>query len=509
MRLRAPNVFVKCGLLALLIGFAAPAMAQRVELSGRGEASTDEILKQFIQGGGFTLVARDTLLARDDTLEGPVLAAGATLRIEGVIRGDLLIVDSNVFLRPSARVLGGVTNIAGGYYPSEQATVAGETIDLPDAPYDVVRIDDGVRITGTRRRSMLELDGFRGLHIPEYDRVDGVTLGVGGGYYPPQLDEVEPFLHGEVEYHSQRGAWGGGGELELIREPYSLRFGGERVTPTNDAWIRGALLNSLSFLVLENDYRNYYEADRYFAAFERKFGTEANAFTVGLTGQIENARSLRAGNPWTVFSHDTIRPNPPIDDGRITSLILGLRADIDRPNGRARIAGDVEAGGKAVDGDFSFAMFALYGNTAVPAIANHTLFVKWMFQAPLGTDSLPRQRWRLLGGSGTLYTFDVGEFLGDRVVFTTTEYIIPAPSRLRIPVLGVPSLDLLYAAGMAWPQGGDSKLEQNIGIGVRFPLVFARLITNPRNARDDLQFDVGLTTPRLFPWARAREDERR
>lgn len=494
---------VKCGLFALLIGLAAPAAAQRIEFAGRGEDPTDETLKRFLEANAFTAITRDTLIARDDTLDGPVLIAGTTARIEGVIAGDLLIVDANVFLRPTARVLGDVTNVAGGYYPSERATVIGEVVNQPNASYDVERLADGIRIVGTRRPSMLELDGLRGFHLPEYDRVNALTLGFGAGYYLPRPGALEPFVHGVVRYHSERGVWDGGGEFRLIREPSFVFLGAERATFTNDAWIRGAALNSLSFLVRENDYRNYYDADRIYVGVARAFGSLTSTFTARLTGRIENARSLRADDPWTLFSQDSIRPNPAIDDGRITSGILGLNAAFDRPDVVAELNGDIEVGGKTLDGDFSFAMFAFYGTTAVPAIANHTLAVKWMFQGPLpGTDSLPRQRWRLLGGSGTLPTFDIGEFFGDRVVFTRTEYSIPAPPRLRIPVLGIPSLDLLYSVGKAWPEGGDSDLEQNIGLRLRFPLVYARVVTDPSDA-GDIEFAIGVGTPRSYPWQRA------
>lgn len=288
---------VKCGLFALLIGLAAPAAAQRIEFAGRGEDPTDETLKRFLEANAFTAITRDTLIARDDTLDGPVLIAGTTARIEGVIAGDLLIVDANVFLRPTARVLGDVTNVAGGYYPSERATVIGEVVNQPNASYDVERLADGIRIVGTRRPSMLELDGLRGFHLPEYDRVNALTLGFGAGYYLPRPGALEPFVHGVVRYHSERGVWDGGGEFRLIREPSFVFLGAERATFTNDAWIRGAALNSLSFLVRENDYRNYYDADRIYVGVARAFGSLTSTFTARLTGRIENARSLRADDP--------------------------------------------------------------------------------------------------------------------------------------------------------------------------------------------------------------------
>lgn len=80
---------VKCGLFALLIGLAAPAAAQRIEFAGRGEDPTDETLKRFLEANAFTAITRDTLIARDDTLDGPVLIAGTTARIEEIGRAHV------------------------------------------------------------------------------------------------------------------------------------------------------------------------------------------------------------------------------------------------------------------------------------------------------------------------------------------------------------------------------------------------------------------------------------
>ena len=486
--------------LALLAAPAAAAHAQTVRQVGRGDIETDERIRRFL-AAGYTLIPRDTLLGRNDTLPGPVLAAGITVRLEGVIGGDLMIVDANVFVRPPARILGSVTNIAGAFVPSEQATITGAVVNLPNAAYDVEWTPQEIRIIGTARRSLLVLDGLRGLRIPSYDRVNGLTLGLGAGYFLPPTGPIEPLVRGRVAYHARRRTFSGGAELALIREPVTLRFGAERATFTNDEWIRSTPFNTLAFLAHGKDYRDYYEADRAYAGVEHVAGDDPTRLSWSLTAQVEDARSLDAGDPWTVFSPDSVRPNPAVAENRISSLVLGAGLDVERATFAANASGLIELAGEVAGGDHDFARFQIGGEWAMAALANHTLVLEGQFRGPLpGTDSLPRQRWTFVGGSGTLYTFEVAEFPGDRVAFVETEYIIPFPETLRLPVIGTPALELIHHAGMAWSHGVDRDFEQNVGLRLRFPLVWARVVTNPRSARDDLEFAVGVSLPRSYSW---------
>jgi hemolysin activation/secretion protein len=143
---------------------------------------------------------------------------------------------------------------------------------------------------------------------------------------------------------------------------------------------------------------------------------------------------------------------------------------------------------------------------ALQALANHTLEIEGYFQGPLGTDSLPRQRWSMVGGSGTLYTFGVGQFFGDRVVYLENKYSIPFARRFRLPVLGQPKVQFLYQVGMAWTFEQERAFEQNVGLKIQFPLLYARVITNPADTHDT-KVGIGVTFPRrAYPWER-RSDE--
>jgi hypothetical protein len=486
--------------LAALAGLGQPAAAQQVELRGRGDIEHDLFLRRLLESGDFLLISRDTLIAHNDTVPTTALVVGGRLRLDGTVLGDLVIVDANVFLRPSARVLGDVRNIGGGYYPSELATVAGRSRSEPLAPYIARELPDGtIIIQGLTRRAALTPTGIFGLAVPTYDRVDGLTLGYGAEYTPPRMGRFEPVLRGRVEYRSQRGAITGGGELALNRGATGIAVGAERTTLTNEAWIRSALDNSVSFFFTAKDYRDYYEADRFYAELRHTFTSGQRTTAAFLRPQVEVGRSLPAGNPWTVLG--TPRDdNLAIDDGHITSLFGGIDADWRAPAHIVRLAASVEAAGRVLDGGHSFAGFNVSGDWAMAALANHTLRLQTHFRGPLpGTDSLPRQRWSFVGGSGTLYTFDFAQFRGDRVAFVETQYSIPLPLRVRF--LGAPDLDLLHLAGMAWTAQERPPFEQNAGARLRFSLVNVRILFDPARFPDDFHLSAGLNLPRRrYPW---------
>lgn len=490
-------------MLAALAAGASHASAQHVERTGRGLHDYDRQLDRVL-AGDYTLVSETRLIENGETVRGTVLVAGATLRVNGTIDGDLWIVDGNVFLRPTAVVTGTVYNLGGGFFPSEQASVA-TVRDEPFAPYEVERREDGsLRIVGTRHRSRFVFDGFRGVRLPTYDRVDGLTLGVGAGILTPPVGPIEPLLRGWVEYRFERGEFTGGGEASATRGRTTLAVGAERTTATEDRWIRGDLTNSISVLWDGDDHRNYYQSDRGWVELRRVLEERPHRDTDAfLRFQIEDATSLAAGDPWMIREPDSIRPNPAVPEIRITSIIAGGVMTWEQPRLDAELEAEAEFAFDAFDGERSFNRFEINGAAAVPALANHTITLQVHLRAPLpGTDSLPRQRWSMVGGSGTLPTFEIGEFQGDRVVFTELRYMIPLPEYLRIRYIGVPTFNLIQASGTAWTYEQSRAVRHNFGAELRWPFFYGRILFDPEDI-DNPKLNVGVSFPRRsLPWTR-------
>jgi hypothetical protein len=500
--------------LALLVGLAgAPGTAAGqaagtpgrlpVEAVGASDYALDRRLDRLLEGE-FFLVARDTMIAEGDTLPGPVLVLDATLILEGVIAGDLVLVDAGAFVRPDAVVRGDLVNMGGGLYRSELARIGGTILDYPTAGYRVTREPDRYLIEASDYPSPITLDGAWGFHLPTYDRVNGLTAIWGARLQLPRLGELTPSVHGQAGWQTERGDPTYAASAELRWRGTALEGGWERAWDTNDAWIRDDGENSLNYLWNAKDVRNYHEVERGWAEVRRELGDEEKAFyaVLGVRGQVEDATSLEGGQPWNLWG-DSARANPAIDDGRISSIITSVALEWHGQETDFEGRVEYEAAREWADGLSDFDRVRVDGEWAMHALANHTLEIDFVFQHPLGGGILPRQRWSFVGGSGTLQTVPFARFQGDRLIYTESKYVIPMPERLAIPILGAPELQLLHASGMAWVEGEDPAYRQEVGARVVFFGLYVRYMVDPADTGNQ-DLDISVTWPfdSSYPWER-------
>lgn len=493
------------GLVVLLAGAREASAQKRVTTRGYGEADLDAALRSMLRGP-HQLVTADRMIGRSDTVRGNIVVVRARLIVEGTVIGDVIGVDANMYFRPNSVVNGTVTNIAGGFYPSEQARIT-SVENRPLAPYHVREAGNDLVIEGTNSRPAIKLGKMFGVQNPEYNRVDGVRVEFGPSLLLPPMGGVEPSIFASIGYATQRGDLIKRVGLGLERRRSTLVFGWEDgITLTNDRWIRSDLKNSLSYLWNGKDYRDYYEAQRVYGEFRRTIERGARTTSYWIRGQREDAKPLAAGSPWTVFKPDSVRPNRRVTESSITSMIVGAESEWTGATSAWQATGWIESAGSGlVASDFAFNMYAVSGLYAMKAIANHTLEIEGNFRGPLpGTEDLPLQRWTHVGGSGTLYTEQIAAFQGDRLFFVESEYTIPFSERLKLPILGVPRLRLMHNVGMAWSRADDRDFEQNIGARIQFTVAHVRYVMDPRTSEGEWSVGVSLP-PRGYPWEKKQK----
>jgi hypothetical protein len=495
-------------LAAIVLLYGVPAFAQQVRSRGYGQADLDEMI-QLTLASRPLIIVRDTVIGARDTIPRSVLVLSARFILDGTIVGNLTGVDANMYVRPNAVVTGSVTNIAGGFYPSERAKTGGVE-DRPLAPYRVVRRDQDYVIEGTVKFPALKLLG--GFQMPEYNRVDGLHAELGPAILLPPAFGVEPIVRGSIGYATEREEVLGRAQLELKRGRSSLIAGWEDdLSQTNDEWIRATLTNSVSSLWNGKDYRDYYQADRVFLEFQRVLERGSRTSRYWIRGQNELSRALVEGDPFVVWKPDSVRFNLPVPKRRITSMFIGAQSEWVGASSAWDISGEIEVAAKVQDADAVYKAYQARVDYAMRALANHTLSIEANFRGPLpGTEDLPLQRWTFVGGSGTLYTFPVAQFRGDRLAFFETDYRIPFARPLKVPLLGRPALRLMHNIGMAWSRSQEPEFEQNIGARLQFPFAFVRVVTNPEHFGDQAEFTVGVTLPdKAYPWEKSARIGRR
>lgn len=440
--------------------------AQEVSFSPRPDVPEERRLARVLESGDYTLWTRDTVLARGDSVPGTLLVLEASVRLAGRVTGDVHVVAGDLFLRPGARLDGDAVVLGGGYYASSRADVGGEVVYRPNLLLGVVPREGGWEIYHVREeRRAVDLDGLAGFHAPTYRRVDGWTPGWGGSVRAVRLP-AEPGLHGAVRLHTAGPRKLEGTVGVSVHPTGSIRVGleGERRTLTRDGWIRGDILNSLSYLAGSGDYRNYYRGER---ATLRVESTGTQGLVPAAWVRWEEAASLQARPLGVLFEDDVdVRPNPAVDDGETWSVgaELGYRL---RTGERRLVAGlTAEVADSTVGGDFSFVAGEARVGYRGPAPAGHRVELFGIARRDL-SGRLPRQRWSALGGTGTLPVLETLSRRGPRLFYLGATYVVPIPA-LRVPVLGGPRLFVRNSLGSAWSEGEPVDLADNVSVGVRY-----------------------------------------
>lgn len=459
---------------------AGGAAGQEVRLADvpRGEAT--RALSAFLARGGYELWARDTVLARGDTVRAPVLVLEASARISGRIEGDVYVVDGDLFLRSGASIGGDVAVLGGGFYDSDLARIAGRVTYRPNERVRVRPSAGGYEIIGeVEPRPATELDGTYGVHIPVYDRVDALALAWGGLVRAPRAPG-RPELEGTVRYTTGPGRVEGGGRASLyLSDRVRLGVSASRGTRSNDGWIHPTWYNSLATLVAEDDARDYYRADRAAVELEWRAPTpplweDAPSWRLTLSGGWEEARSLDARDIWVLFGDDDAEPpappppgypnpNPPVDDGDLFFAHAGFEWSFRGRGGRTAFGVGVEAAhDDDIAGDFSFALVEARVSARHATGWGHAwdAFLIARFDVA-GTP--PGQRASTIGGIGTIPTIDLRSRRGTRLLYADASYAIPL---LGMATLGGLDAFVRVAAGGAWSEGEALRIDESVAGGL-------------------------------------------
>jgi hypothetical protein len=418
------------------------------------------------------------------------VVVGASVRMEGRVGGSVAILPGgDFFLRPGASVEGSLISLGGGAHVSEHAT-AGTRFELPaNVGLDLRRAGQTYTLVMTPPvvQPRFETTGLFGVGIPTYDRVDGFTPRV-GGRVRLTADPLGPQIYATAAYRLHRQEPGGelGFRTPLVGS-YSLVAEAARRTETNDRWIRGDITNSLGAFFFQSDARNYYDADLVQVGAIGALPADLQPGRVTAAGRVRlgasRASSVPAGRPWALFGgRDGWRENPAIDPGTIVSALVGSAIGWRGAASTFNADADLEWAPDAADapGDFAFTQLSLDARWQMPTMWGHSLRLRGRALHPLGS-SPPRQRWSILGGSGTLPTLEPGELRGDHLAFLESVYDIPL-NFLNVPLIGSPSLVLRHAIGSAWtPTATTTRppLDQNVGAGLSFRVIRVAVHIDP------------------------------
>ena len=477
-----------------------------VRVDGPARARATQILRGALAADHDLLradSARRLVLPRGSELARTVIIVGGDASIGATARGDVIVVGGDAFLRPGAVIEGRVVAIGGGVYSSTLAVVKGGTESLRDHTFDATTSAGEMvlayRYTGARD-PWLELPLIEGLRIPSYDRVDGVSVTWGPVLRPTMRLVVDP----TVTYRSHLGEWDPGLNVAFeVGERYTLSVDARRGTFTNDDWIYSTVINSLNTLVRGSDIRNYYRADRgelevrRFDQYVARNPLELERFAAITTERAWSVGALDTlgGRPWAAFGqddpHKRRRPNPRIDDGRISSVVVGGVARYQMTDVRMNATTKLEVPFDSPGGE-RFAQWTFDGTVRFPTFRLHRFRLDLHAVVTVG-DTAPPQRFAYLGGSGTLPLIDEPlSAAGDQLLHLDSRYEIPI-TRVKLPFVGSPTFAIRHRIGSAGVQRLP-RFVQNVGPTLTLSFLRLEYLVDP--ATGDDRFKAGVAFAR-------------
>ncbi|HSL70064.1 MAG TPA: polymer-forming cytoskeletal protein, partial [Longimicrobiales bacterium] len=287
---------------------------------------------------GTVRMSGDSRIAAGSEIVGDLSVLEGVLIIEGAVRGDVLVLNGDLELGPSARIEGSATVIGGSFKAAEGAAVTrGIALYRGSFPYRVEN-DVLVRVARAEGSRVAELAAGRDFEFGRtdvivtagrgYNRVEGLPI-----YFGPRLTlghSNPTVLEGLLTYRTSTGL-----DVDDDQLGYSVRveqyLGGWRavrvgarafseITPIELGGLSDRE-NSLAAFVLHRDYRDHYERDGWAAYVS--VAPLNRAWSAGVEYAEQREGSLRARRPWSLLDNSkTWRPQPLAATGAVRSITV-------------------------------------------------------------------------------------------------------------------------------------------------------------------------------------------
>ena len=454
----------------------------------------------------------ETRVPQGAAVAGDVASVGGPLLVAGEVRGNVLVINGDLRIRPGGSITGRAV-VVGGSFDGAPADVAGSVLVYPEAlrfrregdriiALEAARpswLSAGIATRFGRADLMLTVDG-------SYNRVEGLPVSAGPRL---ELGRSNPtVLDARLIYRTRSGLRIHPDEIghDVRLEQYvaghrSLRLGIGTHSAVDPIELSGLSdsENSLSTFILHRDYRDHYarEGWRVYAVYDGR----TRPVDAGLEYRDESHDSEPTHTPWSLLDNDEPwRPQPQVAEGDLQTVRGWFRWDTRNdhlePASGWLVQAEVEQG---LEGDLRMRI----GDEAVPPDASGPqyrsvgaeftafrldvrrylrfsprtrLALRGLAAGSPDDGELPPQRQHVLGGEGSLpgyerFTFDCGArdrtlvdgrfpYYGcDRVLLLQAEgrYALISndfsPGRwlgLDFDLITTPELVLFADAGRAW-----------------------------------------------------------
>lgn len=327
---------------------------------------------------------------------------------------------------------------------------------------------------------LVDLHGLYGLNVHHYNRIDGLAPSWGGILEATDPEE-RPSLGGEIAAATthRRLYWSAWIEQRLpLPGAVLLRFESFRRVSTFDEWKISVRENDVSTFVAASDLLDWWREQGVRVTLDAE--TPRGRYGARLDFLHASQHSEPNRSPFALLANDgDFRDNPPIAEGTLRSLRVGLRfdtRDVQSPLLPApgwSLAAAWERAGGLLGGDVTFSRAEVDLRRYIRLGRDAWWDSRLMWMGPLTDTGVPPQRKVSLGGPGSLRGFRAGSFVDSEGLQATSEVRIP------LPVIGRIALVFLswHAVGFvdAGSVGDLDEWHSSVGAGVSGINIFSYL----------------------------------
>lgn len=374
----------------------------------------------------------DTEIPKDDTVQGDLVVKNGTLTLYGTVVGDVLVVNGDIELKNSARVLGNVRAMNGSIAKSEGAFIEGYTEQSSKSVGKKYKRKNTyrARYSYSFKPYFWNVEnGFDDNFLFRYNRVEGFFFGLGSEkkFYWDGSKIVAGY--GSFGYGFASHKW----RLQLgldrqfaFSDEHLVEVGGEAhsFTDTKDEWIMNLGENNITSLLFREDYRDYFQREGFsiHTAHYTKSGDAMSMFDVRYL-QDRYATMFNSAS-WAVFGGRTFRGNPVVNAGLMKSVSVSAGfSTVEKYRYHSEgwnLLAKAEYGGNELGGDFNFTQGIVDIRRFQPISDDDQMSIRLRAGALEGAPIF--QKMFELGGANTLPAYGFKEFSGNRMVLANVEY---------------------------------------------------------------------------------------
>ena len=292
-----------------------------------------------------TRVSGSLFLPRGTRHSGPIALFRGTLRVAGLLTGQITVINGDLIIDSGALVSGDVLVVGGQIIVRPGGGLEGARREFRAAAF-LIRGTDGLLMVRPPPRSLGEIasarTSFRAGYFETtvsvetgrtYNRVEGLPIVFGPSVVRTGLPDMEARLDlrgigwTAPDRTDRRSDFGYSGRVEfLFGKSRRLTVGAHvarQIAPIDDQPLSRTEAG-WSALLLQRDYRDFYQAQGAtgYALYEVGGGLRTSIFL-----GHEAHRSVPANDPISIVRNESWRPNPLVDDGHYTTWRVGLDFD--------------------------------------------------------------------------------------------------------------------------------------------------------------------------------------